>query len=118
VNVGTNDGNAYMPPSTIPSRSDTVLRTSYSYDAAGRVQDVTDPKGIVARTEHDALGRTTRTIEAYSNGVPTDSTNRITAYTYDGLSNVTSLRAVLPDGPDAGTSYDVQETKYIYGATK
>lgn len=117
VNVGTNGGSAWTRPGTVPSRSDNVLVTSYTYNDAGRLTDVTDPKNIVTRTEYDALGRTTRTIEAFTNGVPTDSTNRITAYTYDGIGNVTHLKAVLPDGPDAGTDYDVQDTQYVYGAT-
>lgn len=117
VSVGTNGGSAWSRPSGVPSRSDTVLVTSYGYDDAGRTQTVTDPRGIVTYSEYDDLGRTTRTIEAYTDGVPTDDTNRITAYTYDGLGNTTTIKAVLPDGPDADTDYDLQQTKYIFGAT-
>jgi len=43
------------------------------------VQDVTDPRGIIARTLSDALGRTTATIANYTGGAPaaqTDVTTR------------------------------------------
>ncbi len=49
VDVGTNGGTAWTRPDDVPSRSDDVLVTSYSYNAAGLVQDVTDPMGIVTR---------------------------------------------------------------------
>jgi YD repeat-containing protein len=48
VNVGTNGGLSYVRPGTAPARSDTAVVTTYTYDAAGRVQAVTDPRGIVA----------------------------------------------------------------------
>ena len=50
VNVGTNGGLAYVRPTAVPARSDTALVTTYAYDGAGRVQDVTDPRGITTRT--------------------------------------------------------------------
>ncbi|MEM8875272.1 MAG: RHS repeat-associated core domain-containing protein [Planctomycetota bacterium] len=46
--------------------SDDVLITSYAYDAAGRLSDVMDPRGLVTRTTYDLLGRTTATTENYS----------------------------------------------------
>ena len=48
------------------------------------MQDSIDPRGIVARTSQDALGRTVQTIEAYTDGVPTNDTNRTTEEQYDG----------------------------------
>jgi YD repeat-containing protein len=48
VNVGTNGGFSYVRPGAAPARSDTAVVTTYTYDAAGRVQDVTDPRSIVA----------------------------------------------------------------------
>jgi hypothetical protein len=48
-----------LRPATLPARSDTTLVTTYAYGPSGRVQDVTDPRGITARTLSDALGRTT-----------------------------------------------------------
>lgn len=38
------------------------------YDAAGRLKDVTDPKGLISRTEYDALGRATK-IEAFAKDI-------------------------------------------------
>ena len=38
VNVGTNGGTAWVMPSSVPARSDTVLVTSYGYSAAGSEQ--------------------------------------------------------------------------------
>lgn len=64
-----------------------------------------------ANISYDALGRTTATIEAYVDGVPSDDDDRITRYTYDGNDNVTSLTADLPAGQND------QTTVYTYGVT-
>ena len=110
ANVGTSGGSAYTRPSSVPSRSDTTLVTSYTYNPAGWVNEVTDPRGIITKTDYDALGRTTHTIADYTDGTPTNSSNQTTAYTYDGDDHVLTQTAVLPDD-------DEQETKYIYGVT-
>ena len=60
VDVGTNGGTAWTRPSTPPTPSATALVTTYGYNAAGWVQDVTDPLGLDTRTLYDALERTTR----------------------------------------------------------
>ena len=52
VAVGTNGGSAYTRPSTVPSRSDTVLVSSVVYDAAGRVWKA-GSVGSAARRTHD-----------------------------------------------------------------
>jgi RHS repeat-associated protein len=111
VDVGTNGGTAYTRPSTAPARSDTVLVTSYDYNAAGWVQDATDPRGLVTRTEYDALRRTTKTIEDYTDGTPTNDSNRTTAYTYDGDDHALTVTAVLPSGTPS------QTTQYLYGVS-
>jgi hypothetical protein len=74
VNVGTNGGSAYTPPSSVPSRSDTVLVTSYNYTAAGWLDTTTDPRGIVEKDYHDALGRLTKTIAACTQTAPRPTT--------------------------------------------
>ena len=96
VDVGTNGGAAYARPASTPVRSDTALVTGYGYDAGGWARDMTDPRGIVARAEHDLLGRTTKTIEAYADGTPSAADDRTTKFTHDGAGNVLSLTADLP----------------------
>jgi len=78
-------------PSSAPASSDTVLVTSYAYNTAGRLETVTDPKGIVTKSSYDDLGRTVKVVEDYAeSGSPL---LRTTLTGYDGLSNVTQLVA-------------------------
>jgi RHS repeat-associated protein len=114
VDVGTNGGTAYARPPAVPPRSETVLVTSYAYNAAGWVQDTTDPRGVDARTLYDALGRTASTVAAYTDGTPTASANLTTAYTYDGDGNV--LRQAATDVQPGG-SLTTQVTQYVYAAS-
>lgn len=87
-----------------------VTKTAYATD--GTVLDVTNPRGIVNRTEHDALGRTTKEIRNYLDGTPNGSDEDVTIrYEYaKGLR--TRYVADLPSGQAD------QETLYIYGTTK
>jgi RHS repeat-associated protein len=110
VNVGTNGGTAWTMPSTPPAPSATALVTSYVYNAMGLVQDVTDPMGIVNRTLYDNLGRTTKTIQDYTDGTETAESNIATEYGYDGSNNVLYVQADQPGG-----SY--QKTAYVFGVT-
>ncbi|MBX9582001.1 MAG: hypothetical protein K2X87_16980 [Gemmataceae bacterium] len=109
VDVGTNGGTAWTRPGTAPARSDTVLVTSTAYDPAGRPQDVTDPKGLVTRTTYDALGRTTKTVQNYVDGVVSDADDITTEYAYNGAGR-TSLTVRLTGG-------GVQTTAWVYGVT-
>jgi len=111
VDVGTNGGTPWVRPATVPSRSNTVLVTSETYNAAGWVQDTIDPRGIDDRTLYDALQRTTETIDDYTDGTPTDTSNYTTAYTYDGDRNELTVTAVQPAGTPS------QTTQYVYGVT-
>ncbi len=54
VDVGTNGGSSYTRPSSVPSASDTVLVTAYTYNSAGYQDTVTDPRGIVTKSYQDA----------------------------------------------------------------
>lgn len=126
LNVGTYGGSSFTRPSEVPDRSDTELITSYEYDVPsfsliGTWSTIaTDPKGIATRTYMDLLGRTVRTVEAYTVGInlsqssaggePSGSTtastsfNRRTDYTYDGSGHLTSMTVytpVVPQGSDA-----------------
>ncbi|MBK8172704.1 MAG: hypothetical protein IPK60_20535 [Sandaracinaceae bacterium] len=99
---------------SIPSRSATALRTSYAYNTDGTLQKTTDPKGIVALTEYDAMGRTTRTISNWVDGTAGGSSSdedQVVAYGYtDGLQ--TSITADLPS-PETD-----QVTTCTFGTTK
>jgi RHS repeat-associated protein len=110
VNVGTNGGSAYSRPSSVPSRSDTVLVTTTAYNAAGFVDNTVDPAGEETKVSQDALGRTTQTIEDYTNGTPTASSDKTTNYTYDGDGNTLTVSVALP-------SSAVETTQYVYQAT-
>ncbi len=92
VDVGTNGGSAWTRPGSVPSRSDTVLVSSVTYDSAGLTYETTDPKAIVARTLYDDLGRTTKTIEHYVDGTVGDDNDKTTEYAY-GPAGMTSLTA-------------------------
>jgi RHS repeat-associated protein len=116
VNVGDNGGTLYTRPYTVPSRSDTALVTSdvYTYGlngTPGLTVDETDPRGIDTRTTSDMLGRTTQTIDDYTNGTPTASSNQTTNYTYNGIGDVLTEQAVMPSGTPS------QTTGYVYGVT-
>jgi RHS repeat-associated protein len=110
VDVGTNGGSAYTRPGTVPSASDTVLVVSYGYNNAGWVSTVTDPRGIIATTSYDNLGRTTQTIENYTDGNPTSNSNKTTQYTYDGDHHQLTVKALEPGG-----AYET--TQFVYGVT-
>ena len=109
VNVGTNGGSSYIRPGSIPSRSDTVLVTSYTHDSAGNLFSTTDPRGIESRNYFDDLGRRTKLVEAYVDGTPSDADDRTTLWTHDGNGNTLSMTADLPSGQtDQTTSYDYE----------
>src|SRR5262249_7768748 len=110
VDVGTNGGASWTRPGSAPAASDTALVTGYAYNAAGWLSSVTDPRGIVTQTSYDSLGRTTQTIEAYTDGTPTSSTTKPTQYSYDGDGHLLTYTAV-----ESGGASEV--TKYVYGVT-
>ncbi|MCY2999550.1 MAG: PEP-CTERM sorting domain-containing protein [Planctomycetota bacterium] len=110
VDLGTNGGMAYTRPATPPAATDTALVSLYEYDEAGRLANLIDPRGIVARTLYDDLGRRTTTIANYTGGAPGSVTDVTTRYTYNASGNVRTIEAVQP----AGTPSQVHE--YLYEA--
>jgi RHS repeat-associated protein len=110
VNVGTNNNAAYSrPTSPMPTRSDTVLINSVEYDAAGRRWKTFDPKNLQSQAIYDALGRTTKTIQNYVDGTPSNLDDKTTEYAY-GPAGMNSLTAKT--SATAG-----QTTEYVYGVT-
>jgi YD repeat-containing protein len=77
---------------------------------AGNVVDETDPKNIDTRTYSDPLGRALQTVEDFTDGAVTNSSNKTTDYTYNSA-GMTSLTAELTGG--AG-----QTTAWIYGVSQ
>jgi len=78
--------------------------TQYSYDADGRLTQVTDPAGKTSGYRYDALGRTltatdpagrtaTCTYDALNLTATTDPKGQTFNYTYDGLNRLTQLSA-------------------------
>jgi RHS repeat-associated protein len=109
ASYGTYGASSWTRPGTVASRSDTVLVSSMTYDAAGRTYETTDPKALVNRTTYDALGRTLKTIENYVDGTVGDDNDKTTEYTYNAA-GMTTLTAKLTGG-------GVQTTEWIYGVT-
>jgi RHS repeat-associated protein len=116
VVYGTNGGSDFDRDGlSVPSRSDTALRTTYTYNDDGTLKEVEDPKGIKQRTEYDALGRRTKAIANYIDGTPGGGANadqdRVISYAYaDGLQ--VSMTADLPSGQTD------QMTTYTFGTVK
>ncbi|WP_428936901.1 RHS repeat-associated core domain-containing protein [Fontivita pretiosa] len=109
----TVDSNWTVTPDTTSSYAllPDGLLTNHTYDGAGRVESVTDPRGKVRKTTYDVLGRVTKTIENYVDGTASNADDRITEYTYNGNSDVLTMKAVLP-------SSAFQTTQYIYGLSQ
>ncbi len=110
VNVGTNAGSAYTRPSTVPSRSDTVLVTDYGYNSSGWLETTTDPRALVGKTYYDNLGRTIKSIDNYVDGTVGDDNDKTVDYTFDPSGQMATLKAQLTGG-------GYQETKWVYGIT-
>jgi RHS repeat-associated protein len=113
ADYGTNGGASFSRPSTVPTRSDTVLVTTVEFNNDGEPYKSIDPKGTETRREFDDAGRRTKLIENYVDGDPSTGTadqDRTTqwAYTADGL--VKTLTAKNPTTGD-------QVTKYVHGTT-
>ncbi|MEX2217214.1 MAG: RHS repeat-associated core domain-containing protein, partial [Phycisphaerales bacterium] len=124
VRYGTNAGSTFTRGSlSVPTRSDTALRTTTVYNDNGTTLEIEAPglpsaptgtTGAKTRFEYDALFRQTKVISNYVNGTPGDGTGDDDQTVIYGYSKAlrTSITADLPTG-----STD-QVTTYIYGSTK
>lgn len=117
VELGTFGGSPYTrsSDSSAGSSSPTRLVTSTTFGTDGLVLSNTDPMGIVARNEHDAAGRRTKSIANYVDGTPGGGSNgdqdQVTQYGYvNGL--LSTLTAKMP------SSSDDQITTYTYGVVQ
>lgn len=109
VDVGTNGGSAYTRPATVPSRSDAVLVTSYGYNQAGWLADVTDAKGLLSKSYFDLAGNVTKVIENYVNGTVSDADDKTVEFDY-GPAGRTKVRVQLTGGGQ-------QVTESVYGVS-
>jgi YD repeat-containing protein len=127
ANYGTNGGDDLERSDTVPARSDTILVTSTVYDAAGMVESVTDPAGMVVRTEYDDAGRRVRVIENYQEASSSSSSSSGSSGSEEGCPasndvNRTTEFAYTPDGALAtltavNSETGDQVTTYTYGTT-
>jgi len=106
ADYGTNGASSFTRSATIPTRSDTVLVASISYNSRGEAYQNTDPKGKITQLTIDDAGRMTVKVEDYGTG----HLNRETDYGYtaDG-----TLKTLTVKNSDTGD----QVTQYVYGTT-
>ena len=123
VQYGTNNGSDFdRKPSgtflTVPSRSATELRTTYTYNEDGTLDQVTDPRAKVTRTLYDDLGRTVTTIQNYVNGTSSGATADDDLVTRFEYTNGLQTKMWVDIDGDAAVDADDQVTTYIYGSVK
>ena len=108
ADYGTNGAAAWTRPATMPARSDTVLVTSTSYNAAGNVSATIDPDARETRPTFDAADRLTILVENYQASPGNDTRTTRYEYTDDGW-----LKKLLADNATTGQ----QITEWVYGVT-
>jgi RHS repeat-associated protein len=111
ANYGTNSGAAITErPAPIPASGSAVLVARAAYNAAGLVSSTINPQGIENRSEFDAMGRATKFIENYVNGIPDGASDRTMQYVYtlDGLLELLTLQ---------NSTTGAQITRWKYGTT-
>ena len=110
ANYGTNGGTAFTRPATVPTRSDTILVSTTSYNDDGEVFSTLDPQNTETRFEYDAAGRQVTQIENYVSGGTAADQNRTTWTNYTADGQVKTLTASNTDTAN-------QQTIYDYGTT-
>jgi RHS repeat-associated protein len=117
ANYGTNADLAFTRPSTAPAPngSPNILVAKLEYDAGGRQYKMTNNLGKISQSTFDGLGRATRAIEDYVNGVAAETeldTDRITDIVYDSVGRMSQKIAYNPKGTGLGVAS--QTTQYVY----
>jgi RHS repeat-associated protein len=110
VNYGTNGAAAWSRPATPASASDTVLVSTFAYNAAGDQVESVDPMGTVNQQEFDQAGRQVKTIENYVSGSTGPDKNKTTRFEYNLDGN---LRKLIAENSVTGN----QTTEWVYGVT-
>ncbi|MCK6630236.1 MAG: DUF6531 domain-containing protein, partial [Anaerolineae bacterium] len=93
------------------------LTTSYSYqdNTVPALVSVTDPTGLVTRTEYDALGRLAKRIDNYrETSCPATECNLATRYEYDDVGNLKRLY----DPANLRTEYEYDPLHRLIGVTE
>ncbi|MGD8454650.1 MAG: hypothetical protein PVJ57_22785, partial [Phycisphaerae bacterium] len=85
-----------------------ALVTSYELDGLGRAVRITDPKGVITRTDYDLTGQRVAVVENEGGGVLERTTN----YDYDRLNQLVTQTAV--NKSSSGTPLDDQVTQHRY----
>ena len=124
ANYGTNGGSSLSRSSTIPTRSDSILATSFTYDSAGNrneITDITETAGSSWVTSaYNAAGNMTTipqpadptksftaTYDAWNRLVKlVDGSNTVSEYEYDG-----AKRRTIQKSYTGGT---LDETRHLY----
>ncbi len=122
ADYGTNGGTALSRSATIPTRSDTCLVTSMTFDVAGNRATTTDPAGLVVQMTFDARGRQTQQVK---NPVTSSSSSSSSSSNTCGASddtNVTVQTSYTADGQIStitavNSNTGNQITQYVYGTT-
>jgi YD repeat-containing protein len=78
---------------------------------SGRTQTMTDPRGLISKTDYDLRGQTLRTTANFLAFEPTDGSDAQTELTYDGSGQVLTRTAKLANST-------LEKTKYAYGVTR
>ncbi|QKK07512.1 MAG: hypothetical protein HND58_04595 [Planctomycetota bacterium] len=116
VQYGTNGGSNFDRDAlSVPTRSDTALRTTITYNSDGTRLQVEDPAGTKTRWQYDDARRVVATVSNYINGTPSSATgddDNIVRQEY-AEGQQTKLWVDL-DG-DGTEDADDQVTEYAYG---
>jgi hypothetical protein len=114
--VGTFDRSTWSPPSVNPS-VDSVLVSTTTYAADGRVLETTDPMNRKQRRLYDAAGRTVATIDNFLGGSLSDVNRDADVYTrYQYFNGLQTKLWVDLDGDNVMDAED-QVTTYVYGTS-